>query len=291
MSNPLNTAWHHIRRSPFQTTGTLLVMILNFFVLTSFMIISLGLSTTLNFFETKPEITIFLKDNIDSKTIENVQKELSNYSGVREIRYISKEKALELYKEQNKNKPLLLEMVTANILPASFEVSANSQETLSQIAQNFSGKTTIVDEIIYPEDVIKPLLNITETLRKFGAGLIAVLSTISFILVVSSITMKITSRKDEIFVSRLLGANKWYIKAPFLYEGIFYGIVSSLLGWGISFGVAWYMSPTINNFFKPVEFISTTPYIYLQILAICMVAGVLTGLLASLVGVRRYIKY
>ncbi|MFA6250188.1 MAG: permease-like cell division protein FtsX, partial [Candidatus Shapirobacteria bacterium] len=124
MMTPLKTAWHHIRRSPFQSFVATLVMSACFFTLTTFILVNRGLSSVLIHFETKPEITIFLKDGLDKLTIENLQKELSSYPNIREIKFISKEKALSIYKEQNRDNPLLTEMVTASILPAYFEVSA-----------------------------------------------------------------------------------------------------------------------------------------------------------------------
>ena len=106
--NHIRTTWHHIRRSPFQSLIAIIVMTLSFFVMSIFIFTNTGLSTVLNYFETKPEITLFLKDGLDKTTIEGIQKELSNYKNVKEIKYISKDKALEIYKEQNKDKEICL---------------------------------------------------------------------------------------------------------------------------------------------------------------------------------------
>ena len=109
----LKLTFHHIRRSPFQSMVAFLTVFTCFFILNSFLLINRGLSSVLNYFETKPEITIFLKDGLDQATVESVQKELATYPDIKEIRYISKEKALSLYKDMNKENPLLTEMVTA----------------------------------------------------------------------------------------------------------------------------------------------------------------------------------
>lgn len=197
-----STTWHHLRRYPYHTLATTLVMTINIFTLSCFLIASLGFNRVINFFETKPEITIFLKDGLDKSTLDSAQREIAAVPGVKEIRYISKEKALENYREQNKNKPILLEMVTANILPSSFEVTAQDQNILSQVVQNFSVKKDLVDEIIYPEDVIKPLLQITNTTRLAGIALIIYLTITTVLLVVGTIGQKITTNKEEIKVSR-----------------------------------------------------------------------------------------
>ncbi|MFA5894772.1 MAG: permease-like cell division protein FtsX, partial [Candidatus Shapirobacteria bacterium] len=149
-------------------------MTLSFFALSTFAIISNGMNSLLNYFETKPEITIFLKDGLDKSTIENLQTEISNYNSIKEIKFISKEKALAIYKEQNKNSPLLTEMVTASILPASFEVSVSDVKVLEQISQNFSAKKDQVDEIIYQKDIITSILSWTNIIRQIGIVTVAV---------------------------------------------------------------------------------------------------------------------
>lgn len=287
----LKHTWHHIRRSPFQSLTAVFLMVITFFTLSTFAIISNGMSSVLKFFETKPEVTIFLKDGLDRSAIENIQKELSDYKSIKEIKFISKEKALDIYKEQNKNNPMLTEMVTASILPASFEVSVSDPKVLEQIATNFASKTNIVDEIIYQKDVINSLLTWTSFIRRTGIIIISSIALISFLVIFVIIGMKITNRKDEVKVSRLLGASKYYVKRPFLLEGIFYGLVGSFFGFFLSIVTLLYFAPKINSFFKPIIFVQSNFNFYLLVFISEIFLGVLIGFLASWFGVKRYIKF
>ncbi|OIP87976.1 hypothetical protein AUK05_00070, partial [Candidatus Shapirobacteria bacterium CG2_30_35_20] len=202
-------------------------MTVSFFILTSFVFFNSGLNSVLNHFNTKPEITIFLKDGLDKPTLEAAQNEIATIPDIREVRYISKEKALELYKELNKNNPLLTEMVTASILPASFEVSAYNPKVLEAVAQKFTTKTTLVDEIIYQKDLIESLMGWTNMLKNFAIVTISFFGLVAFFVTFAVIGLKITNRKDEINTSRLLGASLFYVKKPFLMEGIIYGVFGS----------------------------------------------------------------
>jgi len=285
------TTWHHIRRSPFQSFAAISTLSFSFFVFAFFYILSTGLSSTLKFFESKPEITIFLKDGLDKNTVESVQEELKTYPNLREIKFVSKEKALEIYKEQNKNNPMLTEMVTASILPASFEISAMDPNVLSEIAKNFNEKKDVVDEIIYQKDVVESLIMWTTNIRHSGIILMLVLAILAFFVIFIIIGMKITNRKDEIRISRLLGASKFYTKKAFLLEGIIYGIIGSSLGCLIASLLVYRFSNDINNFFKPVIFIESSLNFYLKIFGIANLSGITIAYLASLIGVRRYIKY
>ncbi len=289
--SPLKTTWHHIRRSPFQSLIAITVMVLSFFFISLFAIINSGLSSVLTYFETKPEITLFLKDGLEKATVENLQKDLSSYPSIKEIKFISKDKALSIYKEQNKNNPLLTEMVTASILPASFEVTVSNPKVLEEIYQNYSTKTNLIDEIIYQKDIIKSLLDWTNATRKIGIAIILIISLISFLTITTIIGMKITNRKDEVNISRLLGASNFYVKKPFLIEGIIYGIIGSILGFTFSFLIALISKKSINSFFQPVVFLDIKANFYLLLLVVEIFTGASLGFIASWIGVRRYIKY
>lgn len=285
------TVWHHIRRSPFQSFGAILIMVITFFVASSFFFISQGLSRVLNYFENKPEITLFLKDGLDKSTVESIQKEISNYPDIKEIRYISKEKALSIYREQNKNNPLLLEMVTANILPASFEISAYNPKVLEDISSNFSQKLNTIDEVVYQKDIVDSLLFWTKSIRQFGLVVISALAIFTFFYVFIIITIKITNRKEEIKISRLLGASSWYVVKPFLLEGLIYGIIGATIGLILSLCLFYVAGPRINQFFSPVSFFTLNYVSIAQLFSVQLVLGSLLGLIASLIGTKRYIKF
>jgi len=287
----LKTTWHHIRRSPFQSLIAAIAMFLSFFFITTFIIVNSGLSTVLKYFETKPEVTLFLKDGLDTSAVENIKKDLSSYQGIKEITFVSKDKALEIYKEQNKDNPRLTEMVTASILPASFEITVSDPNVLEQIYENYSTKTDVIDEIIYQKDIIDSLLNWTNATRKIGFVIILIIASISFITMVTIIGMKITNRKDEIKISRLLGASSFYVKKPFLLEGIIYGLFGSILGFILAFLLALVSQKSINSFFQPVVFIDFKVNFYLILLATEIFIGAFLGFIASCIGVKRYIKF
>jgi cell division transport system permease protein len=182
-------------------------------------------------------------------------------------------------------------MVTASILPASFEVSAFNPKVLEVIAQNFSAKSQVVDEIIYQKDVIQSLLSWTQIIRHSGIALIALFISIVFIVIFTLIGMKITNRKDEIKISRLLGASKFYVKRPFILEGIIYGFTGSFIGFFLSFLIIYNFRTTINSFFQPIIFIPNLTVFEPLLLLAEISVGIFIGLSASWLGARRYIKW
>ncbi len=291
MSNNPKTTWHHIRRSPIQSLTALILMTFSFMLVSLFIVVNSGLSKVLVYFETKPEITIFIKDDLPQADIDNLQKDLANYQDIKEIKFISKEKALEIYKQQNKNNPMLTEMVTASILPASFEITVTDPKTLEKIYQNYATNTNVVDEIIYQKDVINSLLDWTNIIRRSGFIITIIVFIISFFSVSTIIGMKTTNRKDEIKISRLLGASKFYVKKPFLLEGIFYGLIGSFIGSILTLTLIYFVRTSINAFFQPVVFIPNELSFYGLVILAQLLLGLIIGFFSSLIGVRRYIKF
>lgn len=291
MTNNPKTTWHHIRRSPIQSLTAILLMTFSFMLVSLFVMVNTGLSKVLVYFETKPEITIFIKDGLDQTVIDNLQKDLASYQNVKEIKFISKDKALEIYKQQNKNNPMLTEMVTANILPASFEITVSDPQALEKIYQNYATRTDTVDEIIYQKDIIDSLLDWTNIIRRSGFIITIIVFVISFISISTIIGMKTTNRKEEIKISRLLGASKFYVKKPFLLEGIIYGVIGSFIGSTLILGAIYFTRSSINSFFQPVIFISNDLFFYAQVILIEMLLGLIIGFFSSLIGVKRYIRF
>lgn len=283
--------WRHLRRSPFQSLIAILTMTVSFFILTMFIFVNSGLNSVLNYFNTKPEITIFLKDGLDKATLEAAQAEIAAIPDIREVRYISKEKALELYKDLNKNNPLLTEMVTASILPASFEVSAYNPKVLEAVAQKFTAKATLVDEIVYQKDLIESLMGWTTMLKKVSIIVILFFGIVAFFVTSVVIGLKITNRKDEISTSRLLGASLFYVKKPFLIEGIIYGLVGSTVGYLVTFILLASFKNKLNTFFSPAIFVTSDPLYYVQWFVIELFIGFIVGLTTSFVVSKRYIKW
>lgn len=285
-----NTFKSHIYRSPIQTVTSLVVIIISSFLYAGYLVLNNGANNVLTYFSSKPEITIFLKDNLNKDTVTQVKNELSSRQGITRIDFISKERALEIYKEQNKDKPMLLEMVTADILPASFEISATDPEILNDIYNSYVSRKDIVDEIIFQKELVKNLEIWISRARLYLLSFILIKDIETLFVITAIIGMKTVSRKDEIQISRSLGANQLFILKPFLYEGLFYGIAGSLIGSALAFGLFYYFKPAIDLTFN-IEFISANYRFYLISLGSIILRYSITCILAAFWGAKRHIRY
>ena len=243
------TTWRNIRRSPYQAFAAVLVMTLTFLFISFFTFLLFGSAKAISYFESRPQVTAFFRNEVKQADIDNLKNELNATGKVASLKFVSKQDALKIYREQNKNDPLLLELVTADILPASLEISAVKIENLSEI-NNQLLNSPLVSEVVFQKDVVSVLTSWTNALRTIGLGLIIVLSLVSVFIMVIIIGVKISQKKEDIGIMKLIGAGDWYIRTPFIFEGIYYGVIGAILGWIISAGALWYATPFLSSFLK-----------------------------------------
>jgi cell division transport system permease protein len=234
-------------------------------------------------------VTAFFKNDVKQADIDNLKSQLMETGKISKVKFVSQQDALNIYKEQNKNDPLLLELVTADILPASLEISTIKIEDLSAI-NNMLKNSPLVSEVVFQKDVVSVLTSWTNALRGIGLSLIIVLSLVSIFIMVTIIGVKISHKKEDIEIMRLIGADRWYVRWPFILEGISYGVVGAILGWLISSGALWIATPALSSFLKGMSIFPVSLLFLFGMLGIEIIVAVILGALSSFLAVLRYLK-
>ncbi len=285
----INNVKRNIRRTPYQALAAVMVMFVTFLTLLLFVLLALGSQQILQHYESKPQAIAFFKDSTQEADILAIQKALQSTGKVNSLKYVSKDEALQIYRERNQSNPTLLELVTANILPSSLEISTYSPGDLAQIAEILK-KEPVVEEVVYPEDVVQSLTNATAIVRTVGSAAVGFLILFAFLVILMVIGFKIRLKRTEIEIMKLLGASTWFIRAPFLLEGIFYGAVGAFFAWITSYAFLWYLAPFIEGYITDVKLLPVSPLVMLSLLGVTMLVAVIIGLLGSFGAVRRYLK-
>ena len=234
-----------IRRTPYQSLTSFLILFFTLFLSLFFFNMTSFFNGILSYVETRPQVTVYFQDKVEESDIFKIRDEVSATGKTTSIKYVSKDEALQIYKDLNKNNPLLLEMVTAEILPASLEVYATKPEYLSQIAE-FLKKQNGIDEVVFQKNIVDKLVGLTTVLRRISVFVLFFLLIISVIVLMTTTAFKIALKKDEIELMTLLGASKSYVRKPFLLEGVFFGIASGTLAFLFFYLIFLYF----NTFFK-----------------------------------------
>ena len=113
---------------------------------------------------------------------------------------------------------------------------------------------------------------------------------VSVFIMMTVIGFKVSQKRDEIEIMKLLSATNWYIRKPFILEGVLYGIGGTVLGWLIASGALLYATPAIESFQKGIPLVPVNPLFLVELLAVELIIAIILGMLASSLAVLRYLK-
>ena len=216
--------------------------------------------------------------------------------------YISKDQALEIYKESVGNDPLLLGsitelgLVTAEILPASIEVTAKTPKDFDSIVEVLKKSDLISTtsqgqkEIDFPKDIVGELTRWTHAIRVAGIILISALSLTSILTIMIIISLKIASRRVEIGTLKLLGAQNKFVLKPYLLESIIYGLSGAFTGWLLSYIFLLYSTPFLSQRLGNIIAFPVPFLIALIPLGILIIFSLILSLISSFWAVLRFLK-
>jgi cell division transport system permease protein len=285
------TTWKHIRRNPYQSLAAILITAITFFTISFFAFIILSSSIVISHLESQLEVVAFFQDEAKQSDITALQDTLRQTGQIKEMKFVSKKEALDKYRQMHQNDPILLELVTEDILQASLEISTVNTTDLPAIAEKLKN-STLVSEVKYPQDVVEKFSQWTNAINMIGIGLIAVLAAESVLIIMSIVGFKISQKKEEIEIMKLLSATNWYIRKPFILEGIIYGIIGTILGWGLAVAGLSFAPPVIKLFLESLNVTTTSisTMFFLQLLAGELIIAIIIGMFASSIAVLRYLK-
>lgn len=248
----MNELLKSLRRTPYQTfaAGSVLFFTL---LLAGVLFVSLTfLQGLLQYVETRPRIIVYFQIEAEESEIFAVRDALQDTGKTADVKYVSKDEAFEIYKEFAKNDPLLVEMTSPDILPASLEVDAKEPTFLPEIA-DFLKNQPGVDEVQFQKDIFNNLLSLTNNVRKISIVFFSYLLFMSIIVLVTTTSFKIALKKDEIELQKLLGASNFYIRKPFIYESMFLGFIASVAANLILLSTMFTMNSFLENYFSDIS--------------------------------------
>lgn len=278
-----------LRRSPYQALAATLAMSLTFFIASIFVVLIAGGQIILNYIEQRPQVIAFFKDEVSEAKINQIIEEVRATDLAREIKYITKEEALAIYRERNKDEPLLLESVTADFLPASIDISVRRASDIAQITETLKGRGE-VERVITPQNLVDQLVKWTKTVRVGGIIFVSTLLSISFLIIIMVIGMRIALRREEISIMSLVGATRWYIARPFFIEGVIYGIIGATIATFLVYALLLFYSPNIAQFLGPIQVFPISPVFFVYLWLGQVLLASLVGVAGASIALYRYLK-
>jgi cell division transport system permease protein len=273
-----------------------------FFVVTILTISLYASDKLLNYFETRPQVIAFLKDDISSGDISFLQERLAQDMRVKDIKYVSKEEALAIYKEATTDNPLLAELVTPSIFPASLEFSLTDLNYAKDVIEEVKSEA-VVDQVGFTanlggeatlQNTVERLRLITKYVRLGGGVFVGIMLLASFTVLVVIISMRLTTRRGEIEILNLIGATVNFIRGPVIIEALTYVAVGVFLGWILAFIITLYLSPSLVAYFNQIEILPRNTInlfgLFGMILGSELVIGLTLALIGGFLAVSRSLK-
>lgn len=297
----IKTGFTNFLRNGWLSLASTIIMTLTLLTIAIFLILNIVLTQGIQTIQDKIDISVYISDTAEGQTVLDLQKELSDNPDVKKVKYISKDEAKSRYQEKFKNNPQLKESLEdggENPLPASLEIKTYNPDKLSTLLPIFEKEKykSMVRKVSYKEnkEVIDRLFKATEFIKKIGWGLATAFIVTSLIIIFNTIRTAIYTHKDEIEIMKLVGANPWFIKWPFLIEGIMYGVfgtILSLIAISITLRL---LAVSFNSYFGEGD---TGDQVFgflmknLATLVILMLGvGITIGVTSSSIAIRKYLK-
>lgn len=290
-------AFKNFWRNGWLSTATVSIMALTLLVITVLLMVNVVANAVLENLEKKIDISVYFKLEASEQEILNVKSKLEELVEVESVDYTSQEEALISFKERHKDNPILLqslEELEVNPLEASLNIKAQETSQYASINQFLEGVyyQDIIDKVNYMQnkEVIEKLNKIVVDVKTGGLALTFLLALIVFLVTFNAIRLAIYSSREEISIMRLVGASNWFIRGPFIIEGMLYGLIATIISLAILYPVFYFISPKLSSFLPIGDIFVYFKVNLLSFFLLLLGIGVVLGAFSSFIAVRKYLK-
>lgn len=285
----IKDAFTSLKRNRTISFASILTVLITFFVLGIFILLAGNVNQAISSVKDKVDLEIFLKDDIKLIDQREIELKLREVDGVKDVIYQSKEEAYKKVQKTTSENEGLLQGYTLehNPFPASFTVKLESPEDAENISQALDGFTG-VEKIDNQKKVVDGIVKLVKGINVVGGALFIVLVGVSIFLIMNTTKLTVYSRRREVGIMKFVGATDWFIRWPFIIEGMVIGVLGSTLSCIVLFfaykGVfSWIASMMM--------FVALVPPIYvLKVMLLeFVIGGILVGGIASASALRKFL--
>jgi cell division transport system permease protein len=290
------TAFISLWRNQWLSLAATLVMVLTLITISFFISLLIVTNKTTETLREKADMTVYFNDEATNDQIFATQNILISRSDVKNVEYISKEKALESWRNRAGNEEIR-DVITEsdNPLPRSLEIKTVVPEDLDKVNTYLTGEEykPLIKKISYEvnKNLIDRLVKITRLVKIVGYSLSALFVLIAVLIILNTIRLTIFARSEEIEIMKLVGGTDWYVRGPFIIEGISYGILGAIGSSILLYFFSRLSIPAVGRFLELPDFnnsylgVSMTLMIVLQ-----FVIGIFLGGLCSVLAIKKHLK-
>jgi cell division transport system permease protein len=278
----------NLRRNLLMTLAAMVTVAVSLFLLGAVVVVGEIVQQVVGNWENKVEINVFLKDDIAADQNQGLEKELLAMPEVSKVDYVSKEKAFEEYKQMFSKSPQLVQNVDPAALPASYRVKLKNPNQVEAVRVRVQGRPG-VDEVTYGGDVIKRLLRIIGLLRSITLAMTLILLAAAILLIANTIRLAVYARRREIGIMKLVGATNWFVRVPFIFEGIIEAAAGAVMAAGVIYlGKAL----VLDKIQQQIPFLQLSVGLDFvgKVFILLLAVGIIVGAMGSTIALRRHLE-
>lgn len=280
---------HSLRRNNWMSVASIGTVAVSLFIFGMFLMLVMNMNKMVDAMESQVQIMVYLEDDFSRDDARELEVDLKKMQGVEKVTFVPKEEAMEKFKERLGDQKTLLDALDeTNPLPDSFEVMVLQPEMVKTAAENIE-KFEGVDSAKYGQDVMEHLFDITRLIRIFGFALMMVLALATLFIISNTIRLTVFARRKEIAIMKYVGATDWFIRWPFVLEGIVMGFLGSLIA---SVVLRFTYSGITAKIYDTLAFfplIPEEPFLN-YVTMIVVIGGMIMGAIGSTVSIKRFLK-
>ena len=278
-----------IRRNGLMSLASLMTVALSLLILCVFIILVMNLNHMASVLESQVQVTVYLQDTLKEVEVREIGTRITKLPGVTRVNFIAKEEAMNRFKQRlGEQQGLLAELGEANPLPNSFEVKLDRPERVKPVALAIA-QLKGVEAARYGQEVVEQLFNLTRMVRIFGVVLILFLGLAALFIIVNTIRLTVFARRREIGIMKYVGATDWFIRWPFIIEGVLLGFLGACIA---VLPLTQFYSMLTGQVYESLAFLPLLPKYpfmgYVNIFLLC--AGIGIGALGSVISVKKFLK-
>ena len=270
------------------------ILMVSLLLVSCAVLLKMNVNKIMSNIEDTNEITIYLKEDISDKQVEHIKSVLEKNQDITDVKYYSKEQALDDFRDNMAEYSELLDYLDKNPMPETFLVRVKDLSKIRHVV-NTVNDIEGVEQTKAPYDFASVLVQIRNTFTLIGGAVLIALVVVSIVIVSNSIRTSVFARRNEISIMRYVGATSGFIKAPFFVEGMFIGILAGAAAWGLT----WLIYDSVFALFSAdltvwqmFGFYGLTPFgdIMWYVLAVNCAAGALLGAVGTVFSTGKYLK-
>jgi cell division transport system permease protein len=277
-----------LRRNALVTFAAISTVFISLFLLGGALLVERQVRLMTGEWASKVEVSVFLLDDASQEEVETLGRNISEIPEVEEVYFEDREAAYENYRELFKDQPALLENVGPEAMPQSYRIKLVNPEDFPVIRAQLAGDPAI-DEIKDEQALLKKLLAVTSVLRTGVIAVAAIMLVSAAGLIGNTVRMAVFARRKEIAIMKLVGATNWFIRVPFLIEGVVEGLLGGVMAILAIFAMKFlFIDPLRGQVAFVPSWIGTGEILFT--VPILLGAGVLIAAVASLIAMRRFLE-